>query len=762
MNKKHFICHALLLSAGTIFATNILAAPPEPDPGKRWVINPLFSDEFDQESLDSAKWYDYHPLWQGRPPAKFDPSTIALAEGKLQIRNKMLDQPDGDYTIGGGAVRSKSDQASFGYYEAKFKASRLSMSTTFWLSNPRTKLLGPNNLGADCENDTWSMELDVAEQIGAPVDAAFASSFLTSQQYNTHVFYNDCDGNVNDFKAGVNAAEGNGSVAADNTLPNGTESWEQFNTYAAWWKDENEVDFFLNNNFAGRVQVATDVLDNPFNRTLSMNMVTETYNWATPYPTAAELSDDSRNTSYYEWVRSYVSIAVGSEKPNFGGPNESLIVKNGGFESGDLTSWVGWGPNTREVVDSTVNTGEYAAHLVGPGAHEQVLALEKNTDYRLTGYLNVLSGKVRLGAKVDIGGGANFGNTETSFTNGEFKKVEFEFKTGDQTRVKIFAWGLNPSEYYLDDVSVIAINDDDSDDTVATIADIFDDVVTMKSNNYSGGTLNYAFLYSSDEDRDAVVVILDGETELASETHSLKAGYGHLVASLAIEDLLSSNNPTIRLDLLSEDGTTIVDSTEMVPVNSDDVEIVEASIKWDDYNFYVDTQHVLGQNFTVAVDFEAGTDNTVVVFNALRGVRFFLRELYPNFTPVPGHGIEVNDETAIGEQNGRASATFKLEGLVPTAKLPEGHFYQLFAVFRSSGKASNTGKPIYRLNLVEAGDMNGNGTLERSDMTLIRAAMGSSKGDANFRAAADMNNDGVISLDDYRLFFAIYVENRRR
>ncbi|WKX76605.1 hypothetical protein [Zobellia laminariae] len=37
--------------------------PPKPPMGKRWVLNPDFSDEFNGTELDTTKWYDHHPTY---------------------------------------------------------------------------------------------------------------------------------------------------------------------------------------------------------------------------------------------------------------------------------------------------------------------------------------------------------------------------------------------------------------------------------------------------------------------------------------------------------------------------------------------------------------------------------------------------------------------------------------------------------------------------------------------------------------------------
>jgi hypothetical protein len=47
-----------------------------------------------------------------------------------------------------------------------------------------------------------------------------------------------------------------------------------------------------------------------------------------------------------------------------------------------------------------------------------------------------------------------------------------------------------------------------------------------------------------------------------------------------------------------------------------------------------------------------------------------------------------------------------------------------------------------------AGDVNGDGVVTCADLLLVRAAVGSRRGQANYNAAADLNNDGLISIID--------------
>lgn len=315
------------------------AKPPEPEPGKRWVLNNAYSDEFNGNSLDKTKWRDKHRTWKGRPPAMFEPATVSVKNGSMQIKNQMMKKPNAKYSIAGGAVQSLNPTAYHGYYESKFKASRLNMSTTFWLSSHKGyPLEGKNHLGQSCDFDNWSMELDIVEAVGGVIDKAFGANFRTGMQYNTHVWYRGCDKKVKGkqrFSKGANVAEGDGTQAFNNKLPKGEEVWQNFNTYAAWWKNENEVKFYLNDGFAGHIDVDTTLMEKPYSQPMQMQLLTETYDWGRPLPTPEQLANDAINTSYYDWVRSYyyagVNDDVTQELPVEGKPadvfKESVRIK---------------------------------------------------------------------------------------------------------------------------------------------------------------------------------------------------------------------------------------------------------------------------------------------------------------------------------------------------------------------------------------------------------------------------------------------------
>lgn len=272
MRKKAFNCLLLLLPLA------IFADPPPPPEGFKWEVDPRFTDEFEGNKLDGEKWHDHHPRWKGRPPAKFIPENVFVQDGMLHLKNGMLDEPVADrndtFTIGGAAVVSKKIEAHYGYYECRLKASGISMSSTFWMSNGGHEYKGIGNV---------SQELDILETVGGAKKNPAYANYMNS---NTHVWHNRSS-----LKAGNKAK-----------LPGKAD--EDFNIYGCWWENANTCHFYLNNQHVGTVNFDTSLIPHPFEHPMHINMVTETYDWEIP-PTPEEVNNPEINTTRIDWVRVY-------------------------------------------------------------------------------------------------------------------------------------------------------------------------------------------------------------------------------------------------------------------------------------------------------------------------------------------------------------------------------------------------------------------------------------------------------------------------
>lgn len=210
------------------------------------------------------------------------PANVSVKDGMLHLTNGTLDEPinvrNQQYTLGGAAVVSKKTEAYFGYYECRLRASNISMSSTFWMSNS-----GRSYPGVDGK---VSQELDILETVGGSKRNDKFAQYMNS---NTHVW------------------NGGDSDQIGNKAKLPTKSNEAFYVYGCWWEDASKCHFYLNNTHVGTVEFDTTLTEEPFRHPMHINMVTETYDWEDP-PTPEEINDPSRNTTYIDWVRSYVLV----------------------------------------------------------------------------------------------------------------------------------------------------------------------------------------------------------------------------------------------------------------------------------------------------------------------------------------------------------------------------------------------------------------------------------------------------------------------
>ena len=102
----------------------------------------------------------------------------------------------------------------------------------------------------------------------------------------------------------------------------------------------------------------------------------------------------------------------------------SISIDNAGFEN----EFSGW-EDKETLISDTEYEGSYAAKITGSdGKFEQVVAVEKNTDYELTAYIK---GKGKIGVNVD---GEFYSNTGGG---DEYEQVTVTFSSGSATSVTI-------------------------------------------------------------------------------------------------------------------------------------------------------------------------------------------------------------------------------------------------------------------------------------------------------------------------------------
>jgi len=124
-----------------------------------WVkLEPMW-DEFSGPALDTNKWTVGMSWWQGRPPAWFNPTNVAVRDGQLHLTMRQEALPKElerrgyhDYTS--AALHTKA-RSSYGYYEVKARAMNSGGSSSFWFQQEEPQA---------CPG--WSTEVDVFELCG--------------------------------------------------------------------------------------------------------------------------------------------------------------------------------------------------------------------------------------------------------------------------------------------------------------------------------------------------------------------------------------------------------------------------------------------------------------------------------------------------------------------------------------------------------------------------------------------------------------------
>lgn len=135
---KLYASLALLLLASSCVNHEPAAKYPTPvgaSDADGWVYNTEISDEFDGETLDTVKWFDHNPTWQGRQPSLFRKENVRLENGELILTGRREDvagAPEGYHTFTSAAVQSRK-KVLYGFFEIKCKAMNSALSSAFWL-----------------------------------------------------------------------------------------------------------------------------------------------------------------------------------------------------------------------------------------------------------------------------------------------------------------------------------------------------------------------------------------------------------------------------------------------------------------------------------------------------------------------------------------------------------------------------------------------------------------------------------------------------
>lgn len=154
--------------------------------GNEWNFISGFSDEFNGKKLDESKWWDFNPTMHGRKPAFFSRRNVAVKNGLLWLSANV--QKPNEVTVENrvrgydkfttSIIKSKN-RIKYGYFEARCKSMKASVSNAFWLYDP---LDAPQKY----REGSFSEEIDIFEIFGNPTKKANDQKyFMTVHQSRT-------------------------------------------------------------------------------------------------------------------------------------------------------------------------------------------------------------------------------------------------------------------------------------------------------------------------------------------------------------------------------------------------------------------------------------------------------------------------------------------------------------------------------------------------------------------------------------------------
>ncbi|MBT6147092.1 MAG: family 16 glycosylhydrolase [Gemmatimonadetes bacterium] len=137
-------------------------------------------DEFETSRLDTSKWWDHHPNWYGRAPARFLPRNVAVEAGQLRLRMRhepdlpqevLYENGESYHSFSSASVVSKQF-VRYGYYEIQARPMASAGSSAWWFSASVH----------DTNGATHRTEIDVFELGGR------APGHESLYHMNTHIF----------------------------------------------------------------------------------------------------------------------------------------------------------------------------------------------------------------------------------------------------------------------------------------------------------------------------------------------------------------------------------------------------------------------------------------------------------------------------------------------------------------------------------------------------------------------------------------------
>lgn len=255
---------------------------------KKWVKLESMSDEFN--AWDSNKWFK--SSWNYGVPVFMTTAgtNSGVSDGNLWIKATLNESNAGGRWFQTARIHTKAETSYPMYTEASIKTAHISAYNTYWLNN-----------GNSTERD----EIDIIENNSNPTCGCNDFTNVMKTQY----FHVDPDFNPNEVR---NDADFHRSDLSE-ANPKKNLGWnEEYHTYGVWWKDAQNIQFYLDGEPAGYVKVGDNrdgkfYADRFFTRDLEIifDLWTNEADWLGGLPPKTDLGDDTINTMRVDWVRTW-------------------------------------------------------------------------------------------------------------------------------------------------------------------------------------------------------------------------------------------------------------------------------------------------------------------------------------------------------------------------------------------------------------------------------------------------------------------------
>ncbi|WP_052416172.1 Ig-like domain-containing protein [Algibacter lectus] len=260
--------------------------------GKKWVKLESMSDEF--EAWDGNKWFK--STWNyGIPVFMTSAATNSgVTDGNLWIKATLNESNPEDRWFQTARIHSKAETSFPMYTEARIKAAHISAYNTYWLNN------------GDINNRD---EIDIIENNSKPSCVGCSQAADFPNQMNSQYFHADSSKSPVTIRDEDNFKRS--GLSDTNPLKN--VKWnEDYHTFGVWWKDAKHIQFYLNGEPAGSVEVGEDrsgttYTGREFSRDLEIifDLWTNEAVWVGGLPPKSDLADNTINTMKIDWVRTW-------------------------------------------------------------------------------------------------------------------------------------------------------------------------------------------------------------------------------------------------------------------------------------------------------------------------------------------------------------------------------------------------------------------------------------------------------------------------